>query len=94
MALAVDTLRTDDGNFVTCNLYWPGQLVRFALKVLKQNDRDFMVVISLYLKLGGPFSKQHTKPDAQNLLSTRSFHLKMELTPPPVLSVTRMTDLW
>lgn len=49
MALAADTLRTDDGHFVTCNVYWPGQLARLALKVLKRNDSDFMVVISLYL---------------------------------------------
>jgi len=49
VALAVDTPRTDDGHFVTCKLYWPGQLVRLALKVLKWNDRDFMVVISLYV---------------------------------------------
>jgi hypothetical protein len=49
VALDVDTLITDDGHFVTCNLHWPGQLVRLALTVLKRNDRDFMVVISLDL---------------------------------------------
>jgi hypothetical protein len=36
--------RKNSCSFVKCNLYWSGQLVRFAMMFMKQNDRDFIEV--------------------------------------------------
>ena len=44
---AVATVRTTVAHFVTCNMYYSGQLVRLTLKVITENDRGFMEGILL-----------------------------------------------
>jgi hypothetical protein len=89
VALAVDTLRIDDGHFVNVQsvLVWAAGETRTQGPQVKWqglygSDQPI------------PLAWQHTKSDAQSLLSTHSFHPKMELAQPPVFSVIRMTDLW
>ena len=43
------TMRATVAHFVTCNLCFSGQLVRLTLKIIMQNDGDFVEVILLYL---------------------------------------------
>jgi hypothetical protein len=75
-------------------VYWPGQLARLALKVLKRIDSDFMVVISPNLQLDGTLSKQHNKSDAKK--SPQHTQLQSENGARAVTFVIgdRMTDLW
>lgn len=48
-------------SFVKCNLNWSGQLVRFTMTFMMQNDRDFIEVHSLELVgyLMQPFARTH-----------------------------------
>jgi len=38
----VTTVKNTVAGFVTCNLYFSGQWARIELKVIMENDRDFM----------------------------------------------------
>ena len=51
LSFSVVTAKTTVAHPVVCNLYLCGQMVTLALKVVIENDRDFMEIILLHRRV-------------------------------------------